>query len=279
MRNDANNGEPLDTYAEAYDKLIAQSLARLPVVVAGNCPPRASGDLASWDLANDAAVAGGYTEAAQALASKWGIRFLDTHSLFLEMTASEGYTVSQLMRDAWHPTTTYGMAAMARRQAALWRSSASANQVSPTIPGLVTNHLFGRTVAGSWTLSTGLVSTTGPTQGPLWRIAGLPDQANVAIAAGARLAFPTFQSADRGQVWVHFLVDQASGGTADVYLDRGAATQARLRVNTQVAGVQLYPRAMLLVGGLAAGPHEVEIETTGPGPVRVLGVTYVGVQP
>lgn len=117
----------------------------------------------------------------------------------------------------------------------------------------------------------------GTSPSPLNRVAGMRDYAHVAQASGARLTFPTFRAGSSGgQVWVHYYVDGASGGTVDAYVDRGTDREVKRSYLTLQSGVTKYARSILVADGLAAGDHAIEIETTSSGPVRVLGVTYVG---
>lgn len=278
-RNDANNREALAAYTNAYDKILAQGVKYFPKVISGTPPPRAAGDLSAWDLANDVFVSGGYSAAVPALVAKWGSQHVNNHQALQTDVTLGNHTVAQLMRDTWHPSYGAGMTLIGGWIASAYSSAPTLIAATPTIAGEVRNYLFGQPTAGTWALTAGLVSSTGPTQSPLWRIADYPDMANVAQASGAKLSFPAFTCQAGGcQVWAHFLVDSATGGTATIYVDRGTGSQVSVTKGTLAPGLNLYEQAILVANGLAAGVHQVELETTDNGPVRVLGVTYVGAQ-
>jgi hypothetical protein len=267
-RNDCNAGANLDAFRKAYDKIAAQAFAKeFPSVVSANMPPKALADLSGWDSA-DLCETGGHRAATNTVAEKYGTAHLDTFAT-MKSWATRGWSVAQLMRDTLHPTYTPALDTLLPAWIAPRLLDDVSSTATPEISGRVVNYLFGQPTAGSWTQTALAVGTT-PSLGPTNRIAGLPDQANIASAAGATVTFP---SVTFTQAWAHFFVDQTSGGTVNLKVD--GVTVATF--NTFQGGVTRYPRSVLIADGLSASPHTVEIETTSGDPVRVLGVTYVGV--
>ena len=276
-RNDANNSEPIQAFRRAYEKVLTQAAKYVSKVISSNAPPLALANLSAWDPSNDKTQTDGFNSAIAALVLKWGQAHVDIWNLFDALVTAGTYRIIQIMYDAIHPNSSHGGREIGNRLAAAYSAASPLLSASPEITGGVVNYLFGQPTAGVWVQTTGLVSSTGPTQSPLNRIAGLTDQANVAAGSGAIVAFPPFVCASgNGQVWAHFLVDSASGGTVNMYVDKGTGSQVLATYNTQQAGVSLYTRSILIADGLAAGSHTVEIDTSSANPVRVLGVTYVG---
>ncbi len=273
MRNDAGGpGEPVQAYRRALDRIVYQ--ARATKIVLGNCPPWPKADYSAWDL-SDLATANGYRDAMVGVASRWNVGLVDTYSSFLSL-APGTYSIRQLMRDVAHPTYGTGSALIAAALVSAYHETRTMNDAIPEIEGKVENYLFGSPVSGTWAMDTSLISSTGPYKSPLHRVAGLPDAGNVVASSGARLAFPAFRSKGRGQVWAHFYVDSASGGTVKVLIDRGSATESSVTYPTRQDGLSLYFHSVLIADDLAQGTHPVEMETTTSDPVRVVGVTYVG---
>jgi hypothetical protein len=276
MRNDAS-ATPVAAYERAYDKILAQGEKYFSRVVSGNGPPAALPDFTAWNLAGDFAITNGLTAVVGPLATKWGSAHVDTFQRFQDEVTAARYTVAQLMRDTLHPSYDVGATLLSDWIADAYSATPALIAATPMTQGRVLNYLFGQPTAGTWTLTAGYYSTTSPNVSPLGRVADLPDMARVAQASGAKVSFPSFTcSVGNCQVWAHFLVDSASGGTVNVYVDRGTGSEVMITKNTLQAGLNLYFQAALVADGLAAGAHAIEMETTSAAPVRVVGVTYVG---
>jgi hypothetical protein len=272
LRNDADRLEGVSAYRRGYDKLLAQAVKYFPTVVAGDSPPLANSDLTAWDLSHDPAQLG-YLDAVHGVADKWGVAFVDTYQDFQDLVSSGADTVPQLMRDTLHPTLTAGADELGKRIAASYQNQAALRTAAmPEISGTVVNYLFGQPISGTWAL-TALTPNFAPRSTPLQRIAGLPSEANVAEEDGATLRFP---DCNGSQVWAHFLIDPRSGGTANIYVDRGTANERAVSFDTLVGTTEVYPRSVLVADELSDGSHTVEIITADALPVRVLGITCVG---
>lgn len=270
LRNDANEGEPPPAFQRAYDKVAAQGTKYFPAVVSGSAPPAARPDLSGWDVTDPARTLP-YRSATEAVAARWNTGHVDTYGRFLELVSSGQLTVNQLMADVAHPSRQVGVSRIGSWIAAALQSSGPFLHAEPDLPGMVANHLFGQPTGGTWAL-TPVATPYRPYHTSLQRIATLEDQAQVSTSAGSRVVFPSAQVA---QVWAHFVVDQASGGTVQVYVDAGSPDQRMMTVETRRPGVTQYPTSVLVADDLAAGLHTVEMRTLDAEPVRVLGVTYV----
>lgn len=268
-RNDATTGENVAEFRKAYDKILAQAKKNgIPRVVSGTPPPQALGDFSAWSP-TDPYEDNGYRSAVNALATKWNSRHVDNFANFKTDVTNGTVTIAQVMYDTLHPTNAGASRIAASIQAAL-SASTTLNSATPEIAGEVVNYLFGAPSAGTWALTPVVVGSMPPTVGPLARIAGLSDLGQQASATGAKLSFPSTQAT---QLWLHFW-RMTSGGTIDVYIDRGTAQQVKVSLNTG-GGIVNYPSSQLIGSNLSAGEHVVEIETTSNGPVSILGVTVV----
>jgi hypothetical protein len=107
-------------------------------------------------------------------------------------------------------------------------------------------------------------------------VAGLDGRFHEAHELGAKLRFPAVECS---QVWVHYLLDAGGGGTFTAFVDRGTAGERSRAYTTVTGSYRLHTMSRLVAADLPAGAHQVEIEQTAgaPAPVRVLGITCVGV--
>lgn len=276
-RNDANNGENATEFRKAYDKLVAQGLGKFPRVVTSNCPPKANAGLLAWDAAADLFITNTHKTQIETAVAKWNTRHVDIFTKFTDLVTAGTYTIAQLMRDVYHPTTDRGAALIAGWVASALQDTTPAIAATPEITGSVVNYLYGQNTAGAWAL-TATGNVIGPTVSPVPRIANLTDQGNQVAASGAKLSFPGVTVSAGGQVWFHYFTKTA-GGTFDAYVDRGAGGQKKVTVNTTDAtiGGDNYPRSVLVGDNLSAGAHTIELETTNATAVCILGVTVVGV--
>lgn len=278
LGNDA--GLAVSAFQRAYDKVLAQAVKYFDRVISGTGVPRANVGLTGWDPTNDLAVVNGHVAVVPALAAKWGSAHVNNHQKFQDEVTAGRYTVAQIMRDVGHPTYDLGSDLIETWTASAYlQTPVLVTSAVPEVQGRVLNYIFGQATAGTWTLTGGQTSLTRPYLTPLIRVAGIADAANIASASGAKLFFPSFTcSVANCQVWVHYLVDSSSGGSAITYVDRGTGSEVASSYSTQQAGVSIYFRSILVADGLGAGSHAVELETTSASPVRVIGVTYVGAE-
>jgi hypothetical protein len=272
-RNDAGFTTNRAAFADALDKAISQGLKFFPRMVLANCVPQANAGLTGWD-ATDPITVQNYQTVFTAAASKWGVPFLNDWQRFQDEVTAGTYTVGQLMRDIYHPTTSTGAAELAASVAAALNAYVGPSSVAtPTIGGRVVNYLFGQPTAGTWVMVTG-ASAVGPTNSPVANVTPLADQVPSASGAGAKLVFP---SSKAKQVWVHWLNRGTGGGTFAAYVDRGTENEKTVTVDTTNAALPNYPQTALIGNAaLGAGAHTIELETTSASPVAILGVTCVG---
>jgi hypothetical protein len=269
LRNDSYPAaESVEMFRKAYDKICAQGATYFPQVVTGNSPPQALPTLADWNLSTDFARTAGYELATDVVAAKWNTQHVDTYSRFLEYTDAGKYTVQQLMRDAYHQTYDLGMALQGVWITWALEAEAPLNEATPEIAGDVVNYLFGNAVAGVWAFEE-------MNESPLPRVASLSSKGHVARSAAARATFP---SSSGEQIWAHFYVDKSDAGIAEVYVDRGTTSEIKVTIDTLVADFDTYPRSFPVAENLSPGLHTVEIESANDKPVRVLGITFVGVK-
>lgn len=272
-RNDSNNSEDTPSFGAAFDKMLAQGAKYFPKVISGSPPPRAMPDLSAFDIVGDNWQRKGYEALVAASVARWNPRHVDLWRRFQDEVTSGRHTVAELMRDAWHQSWTTGFSLESAWIAAALRDPVPATAATPELAGDVVTYLWGEPAAGTWTLTPFAGSSGGDTGSPVTRVSGLPGQAMVASADGARLVFPT---AAMKQVWVHALIG-TGGGVVHVYVDRGTPNEVKIAWGTDFPNAPAYFRSTFVAGGLGAGVHTVELETEGAGPVQVVGVTYVGV--
>jgi hypothetical protein len=272
--NDSGLEYDSNEWKAAFDKSIAQGLKYFPRVVYTDGPPRARADLTNWDSAEDDYANLGHKTRFNELIAKWAGRYYAMWADFDALKTAATYTVAQLMRDAYHPTTTTGSTRISTQLLAQLNNSTAATLASPTISGEVINYIYGVQTVGTWSLVS-TVNAVGPTAGPLPRIAGLADQALEISQNGAKLTFP---SAKFKQCWVHYCLT-TGGGNFRAYVDRNTVNEKSSTVINTNDVYDKYPRCTFVGTGLNQDiEHTVEIETTNGSPVKIIGVTYVGVQ-
>ena len=179
------------------------------------------------------------------------------------------------LSDGVHFRYPHGHREAARRIVACLLAATPAQAAEPEIAGRIVNDLFGEPIGGTWTRTRMNPSLT-PT-GQQHRIAGIEGEwVSQASATGATLRFPPREAND---IWVRYYVDDTSAGAFAWYIDRGTTSEISGSIGTLYPpGYKHYPYSRLLASGLPPGPHQVEIVTILPGPVRIQGITSVGTQ-
>lgn len=273
-RNDGgqiNTGtaETLTAFRQAYDKLARQGLKYFPKVVSGVCVPKAAGDVSDWDAAGDEYSAGNLNIGAtiNTVVAKYNLSHVDGYSRFLALKPP--WTVANLMRDAYHPTYTFGAVKLAEWVKEKLDDGLTPTLATPELTGDVVTYLWGQPTAGTWALVDAL-SPVGPFNSPIVRISQLADQGLMTSETGAKVVFPAVEAK---QVWVHYF-RRTDGGNFTVYIDRGTGQQASRAVTTSHI-YHMYPQSYLVSGALGSGTHTIEIETTSSAPVAILGVTVI----
>lgn len=263
-------------YRKAYDKLLDQCRKYFPRVVSGTCPPKADGGAtpSTWDVANDEYISLGLSSVLSTVNTKWNARFYDVFTDFQNLVTAGTYTVTQLMRDAYHPTLTTGANIIGDAIVTKLNDSTAMTVATPEITGNVVNYLYGQPTAGTWTFSSVSPNTVGPNNSPIARISTLADQALRVASTGARVVFPSTKCA---QVWVHFF-RLNTGGSFTCYIDRGTGTEKSITINSTHIYNNYADNRFVGAGGLDPSvSHTIEIETTNSTEVKILGVTCVGV--
>lgn len=262
--------ESKTSFRQAYDKLVSQGLKFFPKVVSGVCVPKANATPDAWDLANDEYYTLNIGAEVDTVVAKYNTRHVDVYNKFLNLVTAGTYTVAQIMRDSYHPQYVLGSSIISGWILTALADNTAAVQATPEITGNVVNYLFGEPATGSWAFMS-TTNTVGPNEGPVPRIANLPDQGLNIASSGKRLVFP---STAAKQVWVHWY-RQIGGGSFRIYIDRGTANEVSLLCNTNHI-YDKYPLCNLVSGSLGSGLHTIELETTNASPVCILGITAVG---
>lgn len=262
--------ETKTTFRQAYDKLVAQGLKYFPKVVSGVCVPKATADVSAWDAAADEYLTLNIGAEIATVKTKYNASHVDGVTLFQNLVTSGLWTVSQLMRDAYHPTTSYGARRLGAAIYSALNDGATPILATPELTGDVVNYLYGQPTSGTWAFEPSTATNVTPAQSNIPRISNLSDMAIVASASGAKLSFP---STEAKQLWVHYF-RRTDGGNFTIYVDRGTGSEVSLAVNTSHI-YHYYPQSYLVSGTLSGGTHTVEIQTTSANPVAILGITVV----
>lgn len=266
-RNDALKLEGSSVHRRAFDKVIAQGLAKIGAVVAANCPPQALADLSNWNSGDAYPFSGNnYLAAWKTATSKYGVPTYDIYDNWLSYVANGQYTVAQLNRDTLHPTLTTGLTLISQGIAQVFAQRVGNASASPEIAGQVVNYVLGIPAGGTnWALTALPLGSTA-----LPHVSQLPDEAMQSSTIGDVLRF---NSAHASQIWLHAYF-QNNGGQLTWYIDRGTGQQLTGTVDTNTASNDEH--AFLLADNLSASTHAVEVQVLTAAPCAVLGVTYVG---
>lgn len=268
-----DSGGPPDTFRRTYDKILDQARRiGFPKVCAGTPPPHST-DMLTWSAAplEFGGTIGGHYAVVTALWTKWGASRVDTVARFEALTAAGSYTVAQLSSDGTHPALPTGYARIAEQLGECLVGGHAPFEATPEIVGRTVNELFGQPVSGVWALTPVTPGMSSP--GQLNRIAGYDGERVLQAAqTGAKVRFNPWEAR---AIWLRYYVDATAGGTFRWYIDRGTPGEMTGLIGTNY--YSMHPVSTLLAENLPAGSHLVELETTNSAPVRIQGVTYVGV--
>jgi hypothetical protein len=271
--NDA--GYTVQATRRAYDKLVAQARAKgMSLVIGSGPPPRANAGLTAWDGAGDVYDSGGHRAAAEAVRLKYGVIDAELWTRFkTEVTAGRS-TIANMMSDQVHPSDSDGARTLSSTIAYGRLNPTTSISATPEVAGKIVTYLFGRTVNGTWNRQLAPMVNT-PGLGPLGRIAGLQDQANISTDASARVDFPVVPIGTQ-QVWACWLTGIAGG---NIYPTWNRGQGDTFFVSTGTTGSYAnYPGCRLIYDGAATtATKTLDIDGVCTNTCRILGVVYVGV--